>query len=89
MTAGPKVRLDLATPDFHATVEEIPGGEFKLQWDDHVVNEWTERHGSLSTALARLAAIAFCGEQSNWERTLIPQEEFEELALRWLEETSD
>lgn len=38
----------------------------RLYWTDGVANEWEETYGSLSSALARLAILAYCGED-DWQ----------------------
>jgi hypothetical protein len=46
----------LSLLDTHAKI--IPAAdEYVLWWTDRAVNEWTETHPSLGTALARLAVL--------------------------------
>lgn len=46
----------LTLPDTHAKI--IPtADEYVLWWTDRAVNEWTETHPDLGTALARLAVL--------------------------------
>ena len=38
-------------------------GMYRLEWNDGVANRYTEQYTELSTALARLACLAKCGEE--------------------------
>jgi hypothetical protein len=40
----------------------VVGSAFDLRWTDYVANEWAEPFESLSAAVARLAALIYCGE---------------------------
>ena len=38
-------------------------GTYRLEWNDGVANDYFEQYTELSTALARLACLAKCGEE--------------------------
>jgi hypothetical protein len=62
---------DEATIEIHRTVEDT----FLLKWNDGVANEWSENYSLLSSALARAATLAACGE-TGWGKgfsTVDPQ----------------
>jgi hypothetical protein len=44
--------------------ENVP--PWVLSWSDGIANEWNESYDFLSTAILRLAALAFCSEH-DWE----------------------
>lgn len=63
---------------------EIIGESFVIEWGEVIPNEFTETYGSLAVALARLAALAECGEMG-WTTNLAHDEgEFTEVAADWL-----
>lgn len=43
------------------TVEQFQDG-YRLSWNDYVVGQWVEEYPNLSITLARVAALAACGE---------------------------
>lgn len=59
------------------------GGSFFLSWNDGIEG-WEECYGSLAVVLARLAALAECGE-SGWSASFAhTEDEFTEVAADWL-----
>lgn len=56
----------LTRPDYQVCVYARSGGGFELTCDDFVANMWSEEYGTLSVALARMAAVAACAE-TGWQ----------------------
>jgi hypothetical protein len=50
-----------------ASVDEAGKGSVAIEWNDGVVNGWTEVYEDMATALLRLAALAKCAE-SGWDK---------------------
>ena len=65
----------------------VVGDSVVVKWDDGVANAWEETYGSLSVALARLAALAYCGEGDDpWGDCFRHDEdEWTAVAAEWLD----
>ena len=58
---------------------------YVLEWTDFVANDWSETFPNMSTALARLALLAFCCE-TDWDAMF--KDDSSEFVARWKEFTS-
>lgn len=55
-----------ALPEVTVWHDEDGSTTVRIYWSDGVANDWEETYGSLSSAMARLALLAYCGEDG-WQ----------------------
>jgi hypothetical protein len=55
---------------------------YVLEWTDFVANDWSETFPNMSTALARLALLAYCCE-TDWDATF--KNDSKDFFLNWVD----
>jgi hypothetical protein len=51
------LKFEASTPSIHVAVTMQFGGGYKVEWNDHVANEWEEDYETLPAALVRAAVL--------------------------------
>ena len=74
----------------HIFIEEFTSKSgdsvFRLAWTDYVINEWAEFYPTLATALARVALLAQCLDESEAELFAEDSTSFTYTAKKFLSE---